>query len=77
MFKVAAEFAGSCHVHLRGKGDLEPSNAIEALEEVIAATAITGAPLHVVHLNSTGMRAVPQLLDMISGANQSGLDVTT
>lgn len=77
MFKVAAEFAASCHVHLRGKGHLEPSNAIEALEEVIAAAAVTGAPLHVVHLNSTGMRAVPQLLDMISGANQSGLDVTT
>ena len=77
MFKIAAEYNASCHVHLRGKGHLEPSNAIEALEEVIAASAITGAPLHVVHLNSTGMRAVPQLLDMISGANQSGLDVTT
>ena len=77
MFKIASEYNASCHVHLRGKGHLEPSNAIEALEEVIAASAITGAPLHVVHLNSTGMRAVPQLLDMITGANQSGLDVTT
>jgi len=77
MFKVAAEYKASCHVHLRGKGHKEPSNSIEALEEVIAAAAVTGASLHVVHLNSTGMRAVPELLQMITGARQSGLDVTT
>ncbi|MEC9439166.1 MAG: amidohydrolase family protein, partial [Chloroflexota bacterium] len=77
MFKVAAEYEASCHVHLRGKGHKEPSNSIEALEEVLAVAAITGAPLHVVHLNSTGMRAVPQLLEMISGARERGLDVTT
>ena len=77
MFKVAAEYGASCHVHLRGKGHKEPSNSREALEEVLAVAAVTGAPLHVVHLNSTGMRAVPQLLEMISGARERGLDVTT
>ena len=77
MFKVAAEYKASCHVHLRGKGHKEPSNSIEAMEEVIAAAAITGASLHVVHLNSTGMKAVPELLEMITGARQRGLDVTT
>ena len=77
MFKVAAEYGASCHVHLRGKGHKEPSNSIEALEEVLAVAAVTGAPLHVVHLNSTGIRAVPQLLEMISGARERGLDVTT
>ena len=77
MFKVAAEYSASCHVHLRGKGHKEPSSSIEALEEVIAATAITGAPLHVVHINSTGLKAVPKLLNMIEGARSQGLDVTT
>lgn len=77
MFKVAAEYGAACHVHLRGKGHKEPSNAIEALEEVIAASAITGAPLHVVHINSTGMQVVPELLQMITGARLRGLDVTT
>ena len=77
MFQIAAEYGASCHVHLRGKGHLEPLNAIEALEEVIAASAITGAPLHVVHINSTGMKAVPILLNMITGARERGLDITT
>ena len=77
MFQIAAEYGASCHVHLRGKGHLEPLNAIEALEEVIAASAITGAPLHGVHINSTGMKAVPILLNMITGARERGLDITT
>jgi N-acyl-D-aspartate/D-glutamate deacylase len=77
MFRVAADFGASCHVHLRGKGHKEPMNAIEALEEVIAASAVTGAPLHVVHIQSTGMKATQNLLDMIQGARDSGLDVTT
>ena len=77
LFKIAAKYNVSCHVHLRGKGHREPNNSIEALEEVIAASAVTGAALHVVHINSTGMKAVPILLDMIQGAKKSGLDVST
>ncbi len=77
MFRVAARHGASCHVHIRGKGHKEPMSAIEALEEVIAATAITGAPLHVVHVQSTGMRATPLCLQMIADARARGLDVTT
>lgn len=77
MFRVAAEYGASCHVHLRGKGHVEPGGAIEAFEEVLAATAVTGAALHVVHINSTGMRSTSQVLQMIAGAQQRGIDVTT
>ncbi|MCH8063549.1 MAG: amidohydrolase family protein [Chloroflexi bacterium] len=77
IFRIASEYGASCHVHLRGKGHREPMSAIEALEEVVAATAITGAALHVVHIQSTGMRATERLLEMIAGAAEHGLDVTT
>lgn len=77
MFQVAADHGASCHVHLRGKGHMEPGGAIEAFQEVLAAAAVTGAPLHVVHVQSTGMRATSQVLHMIDGARQRGLDVTT
>ncbi len=43
--------------------------------EVIGAAAVTGAPLHIVHINSMCMRDVPECLDMVAGAR--GLDVTT
>lgn len=77
MFRVAAKFGASCHVHIRGKGEREFERGIHALEEVIAATAVTGAPLHVVHIQSSGGRATPRLLQIISEARSRGLDVTT
>ena len=77
MFRVAARFDASCHVHLRNAGLKEPASSTQALEEVIAATAITGAPLHVVHIQSTGGKATPKLLQMIAEARSRKLDVTT
>ena len=76
-FRVAAKHNASCHVHLRGKGDKEPHSSIEALEEVIAASAVSGAPLHVVHVQSTGMRATRHILQMIEEVRSRGMDVTT
>jgi len=77
MFRVAAKYGASCHVHMRHAGVKEPGSSIQALEEVISAAAITGAPLHVVHIQSTGGPATPKLLQMIAEAKSRGLDVTT
>jgi dihydroorotase len=44
---------------------------------VIAAAAATGAPLHVVHISSMGLKYTPQLIEMVAGAQKRGLDVTT
>ncbi len=77
MFRVAAKHRAPCFVHMRYAGSKEPTNSIRALEEVLSATAITGAPLHVVHISSMGLRATPLLLQMIGEAQSRGLDVTT
>ena len=68
MFRIAARYGASCHVHMRGMGHKEPMNSIEGLSELIAASATSAAPLHLVHINSSGMRAVPRLLQMIEEA---------
>ncbi len=77
MFRVAARFNAPCHVHMRHAGMKEPASSIQALEEIIAAAAITGAPLHVVHIQSTGGPATPKLFQMIGEAQSQKLDVTT
>ncbi len=77
MFKVAAKYGASVHVHLRYGGLKEPNTGLAALEEVLAAAAATGAPLHVVHITSMGLRYTPQLIAMVEGARHHGLDVTT
>ena len=77
MFRVAGEFGASCHVHMRGHGLTAPNSAIASLEECLAASVVTGAPLHVVHVASTGLGAVPQILQVIQEARARGFDVTT
>ena len=72
VFRVAAKYGASCHVHLRGGTDHE-----RGLQEVLADSAISGAPLHVVHIQSTGGPATSHELEMIREARARGLDVTT
>jgi N-acyl-D-aspartate/D-glutamate deacylase len=76
MFRVAAKYGAPVHVHLRYSGLVEPETGLNAIEEVIAASAATGAPLHVVHITSMGLKNTPQLISMVEGAQKRGLDVT-
>jgi N-acyl-D-aspartate/D-glutamate deacylase len=77
MFRVAAERKLPVYTHMRSFGRIEPGSDIEATEEVIGAAAITGAPLHIVHINSTCLRDSLECLALIEGARAHGLDVTT
>lgn len=76
LFQLAAECKVAVYVHMRNGGPVEPG-VIDALQEVIADAAATGASLHVVHITSMGLRETPLCLQMIAGARQRGLDVTT
>ena len=77
MFRVAAERKLPVYTHMRSSGRIEPGSAIESVEEVIGAAAITGAPLHIVHINSTCLRDSLECISLIAGARARGLDVTT
>jgi N-acyl-D-aspartate/D-glutamate deacylase len=77
MFRLAAKYGAPVHVHLRYAGLVEPENGLNGMEEVISATAATGAPSHVVHITSMGLKNTPQLISIVEGAQKHGLDVTT
>lgn len=68
------EFAGgeqfTIYTHVRSMG-------IDAIQEVVANATATGAPLHIVHLNSSSLWAIETNLDLIRGAQEAGVDVTT
>jgi len=74
---VAAARRVPVYTHMRNAGRVEPGSAIAAVEEVIGAAAITGAPLHIVHINSTCLRDSLECISLIEGARARGLDVTT
>jgi N-acyl-D-aspartate/D-glutamate deacylase len=77
LFRIAAAQHASVHVHVRYAGLKEPTTGLVGIEEVIAAAAATGAPLHIVHITSMGLKNTPELLAVIKGAQKHGLDVTT
>jgi N-acyl-D-aspartate/D-glutamate deacylase len=77
MFRLAAERKLPVYTHMRSFGRGEPGSAIESVEEVIGAAAISGAPLHIVHINSTCLADTLDCLSLVEGARARGLDVTT
>src|SRR5205807_8145053 len=77
VFRLAAKGNAPVHVHLRHAGLKEPTTGLVGIEEVIAAAAATGAPLHVVHITSMGLQDTPRLIAMVRGARDRGLDITT
>src|SRR5260370_10136110 len=76
VFRVAAKYHASCHVHIRAPLTQVAGN-FSGFEEVLAAAAITGAPPHIVHIQSTGGSNVTQERQTIADARSHGMNVTT
>jgi dihydroorotase len=77
VFGLAAKRGVTNFVHHRFASIKEPGSSVEAAEELIAAAAITGASVHMVHVASTGLGQVPEILGMIEGARAHGIDIST
>jgi N-acyl-D-aspartate/D-glutamate deacylase len=71
LFYLAAKFKRPVFVHMRA------GNVITSLQEVITDAAASGAPSHIVHINSSAAAKTAEALRLIGGARTRGLDVTT
>lgn len=69
MFRVAADYGASIHIHMRG--------GVAGLDSTIAAARRAGAPLHIVHVNSSAGEDLEAFLSSIRSAREEGQDVTT
>jgi N-acyl-D-aspartate/D-glutamate deacylase len=76
VFELAAKWKQPIFVHMRNPGALTPG-VVDSLQEMIADAAVTGASVHIVHINSMANKLTPLALQMIRGAQAHGLDVTT
>ena len=77
LFGVAASHGAPSFVHLRSSNDFARGGALAPFQEVIANAAITGAGVHVVHLNSSAGAAAEAAVAIVRGARERGIDVTT
>jgi N-acyl-D-aspartate/D-glutamate deacylase len=69
VFRVAAQTKTPIHVHI--------TPGVSGLRAALALAGETGAPLHVVHINSAGIAETPVMLEMVRDARAHGRDVTT
>jgi dihydroorotase len=70
MFRVAAERKAPAFVHTRAFG-------IGAIREAIGSARQAGVALHIVHVGSSGLTDVPEVLQLIETHRTAGMDLTT
>ena len=77
VFRLARDNGVTNFVHSRFMTEYNNGGSIDAIQELIAGVAITGTSLHIVHIGSSGGNRVGTILEMIDGAREQGLDITT
>jgi hypothetical protein len=70
VYKFSGQTGATIFSHVREPGIL-------SIQEAISNAVLTGAPLHIVHINSMALGQVRIALDMIQAAQQKGYDITT
>jgi dihydroorotase-like cyclic amidohydrolase len=74
--RMAKKYGVPVFTHIRYLEPYGPKNSLMAHQELIALAAMTGAHMHVCHLNSTASKRIPEMLDAVASANARGLKVT-
>ena len=70
VYKLAGELQVLVFSHVR-----QPD--IISIQEAIAVAILTGAPLHIVHINSMSLGNIGLSLEMVNAANKKGFDIST
>ena len=76
VFELAAEMDRPVFVHLRNSKFMN-NDSLAPLQEVLANAVITGASLHVVHINSSLNNSAQIAVEMIRNLQAQGFDITT
>lgn len=79
IFRLAANYKAFAHVHVRGASSAagEGADRERGLLEAIALSAVSGAPVHIAHINSSAQASAPRMLQIIVDARARGVDITT
>jgi cytosine/adenosine deaminase-related metal-dependent hydrolase len=75
--RLAAQAGVPTFTHARDLIEVAPATLMDGAEEIVRAAAETGAHMHYCHLNSTSLRHVDRVLDVVGRAQAAGSRVTT
>jgi len=74
--KLAAEHGVATFTHFRYASNMEPQSSFEAIQELIANSAITGAHMHICHINSSSLKDIDNVLEMVNDAFDRDINIT-
>ena len=74
--ELAAKRNVATFTHVRYASNMEPKSSFEAVKEVIANAAITGAHMHVCHINSTSLKDIHSTLELIDNAFENNINIS-
>lgn len=78
LMRLAYKYNVPVYFHARYSDMEEPGTNIDALNEIIGYARVTGASVHIDHINSTGGTfSMTQSLGMVEKARSEGLDITS
>jgi len=75
--ELANKYSVPTYTHVRYASNTEPKGSFEAVKELIANAAITGAHMHLCHINSTSLSDIHATLALVDEAQAQGISVTT
>jgi hypothetical protein len=74
--KLAAERDVATFTHFRYASNMEPQSSFEAVQELIANAAITGAHMHICHINSSSLKDIDATLELVNDAFDSNINIS-
>ncbi len=74
--ELAAKRKVATFTHVRYASNMEPKSSFEAVQELIANSAITGAHMHLCHVNSTALKDAASILAMVDDAVARNINIT-
>lgn len=77
LWKLAKKYERPTYTHIQNLSVLDPDSGTRNMIEIMGLAAATGAHTHVCHWNSTSLRDIPTIRDIVKNAQDAGLTVTT
>ena len=77
LWSLAAKYNQPTYTHVQNLSVLEPNSGRKNMVELMGLAAATGAHTHICHWNSTSLRDIPKIREIVKNAQDRGLNITT
>jgi N-acyl-D-glutamate deacylase len=74
--ELAAERGAATFTHVRYASNMEPRSSFQAVQELIGNAAITGAHMQLCHINSTSLRDIHSILNLVDDAFERNINIS-